>query len=166
MDTDKGLDMVLKSCAESSTCALHEKTPDLVRKRLDSIFALLKVNPLPVINGSNYGVADWALARSALFQSLYKPAARFPLLAQALADVEKGDGAGLYAFAASADSLWRCECGFSIHIPDNMHETGTAVACGEGTPVEHDLKGLKAHYAKMAQLSSFADVWPIHAVCR
>jgi hypothetical protein len=167
IDTEKGLSMAIEACAASSACALHEKTPKLVKKRFDAVFDSLKANPLPVINGSEYGVVDWVMARRTLFQALYKPSTQFPKLAQAFADIEKGDGQALFRLSSNKDSMFRCECssGPSV-IPIGREETTLAVACGEGSPVTKSLKELEEHYARMAELSSFADVWEIHAMCR
>lgn len=162
-DADKDLATVLDSCAASSACPLREKSGDLVGSRLDSILDGLKTAPLPVRNGSNYGIVDYPLARGLVFQGLYKPVTQYPPLFAALAEVEKGNGLPLFALSGKADSLWRCDC--STDAPASVGETTAAVACGDGDVVTQDLPQLKQHYANMARQSSFADMWVVHTYC-
>src|ERR1700761_7876435 len=92
MDTDKSLNVIIAACAASSACALHEASPDLVRRRMDRIFDKLKSDPIPATIGESYGLVDWSLARHLLFISLNQPSVLFPLVATGLAAAESGDG--------------------------------------------------------------------------
>ncbi|KZV89506.1 hypothetical protein EXIGLDRAFT_650153 [Exidia glandulosa HHB12029] len=166
LDTDKDLATVLESCAASSVCPLREKTGDLVGNRLDAILNNLKTEPIPVRNGSIYGLVDYSLAHSLIFRALYKPVTSFPPLFAALAEVEKGNGQPLYTLSGITTSSWRCECSSGGGaLPESVGETTAAIACGDADVVDHDLPQLKEHYANMARLSSFADVWHVHAHC-
>ncbi|KZV81214.1 hypothetical protein EXIGLDRAFT_686220 [Exidia glandulosa HHB12029] len=162
MDTDKELSTLFDSCAASSSCPLHEKTGELVGQRLDAILQRLKTEPIAVRNGSIYGLVDYALARERIFRALYKPVTSFPPLFKAFAEVERGNGQPLYALSELHPSSWRCSC---TDVPESVEETTVAIACGDADVVEHDLPQLKEHYANMARLSSFADMWTAHAQC-
>ncbi|EJD44688.1 hypothetical protein AURDEDRAFT_103901 [Auricularia subglabra TFB-10046 SS5] len=164
-DTDKGLRMTAASCAASSACPLREKTGALVEARIQSILENLQTAPLAVRNGSRYGVADYSLARGLLFRALYKPAAQMPALFAALAAAERGDGAPLHALGGEALSEWRCACGAGEPRLAGPPDTTAAVACGDGDVLDEDLPAMRRHYAKMAEMSSFAEVWVVHSVC-
>ncbi|KZV84203.1 hypothetical protein EXIGLDRAFT_842389 [Exidia glandulosa HHB12029] len=160
MDTDKELTTLFDSCAASSSCPLHEKTGELVSQRLDAILERLKTEPIAVRNGSTYGIVDYALAHERIFRALYKPVTSLPPLFAAFAEVESGNGQPLYALAELHPSSWRCDC---TDAPESVEETTVAIACGDADVVNHDLHQLKKHYANMARLSSFADMWTAHA---
>jgi hypothetical protein len=170
--TDKGLDMAASECAASHSCPLHELSGMKVRQRIERILASLLEQPVPVVNGSNYGIADYDLARYMLFRSLFSPVQLFPRVVQALADLEKGDGTKLFEVAQIKESLWRCSCARGGQFPpdklftDAGWETMAAIACGDGEPYDGDYEQLVEEYKKIASYSSFADVWPIRAYCR
>ncbi|EJD44705.1 hypothetical protein AURDEDRAFT_166193 [Auricularia subglabra TFB-10046 SS5] len=164
IDTDKALRLVIDACVASSACPLHETTSQLLSSRIDSIFDGLKTAPLTVQDDSQYGIVTYPLARNLLFDSLYNPINNMPPLFAALAAAEQGDGAPLYALSGRTESKWRGPCGAEGKVPPPM-ETFAAVACSDGDPLNEDLEEVKRRFAKMAELSSFADVWPYHLAC-
>lgn len=167
MDADKDLQMMFEACASSTKCALHEKSAKKVEERLNAIFTKLKANPIPIVDGDSYGTVTWAHARNLEFQTLYTPVKVAPLFFKIAADLEKGDGALLWQLSSGNYSLFRCQCpGPKGPQAVRIIETTAAIACGEGDPVDQGLDDLKQDYARMAQLSDFADVWPIRAACK
>ncbi|EJD49761.1 alpha/beta-hydrolase [Auricularia subglabra TFB-10046 SS5] len=163
-DTDKALQMILDQCVASSACPLRESSSKLVAARIDAILDGLKTAPLTVQNGSLYGTVEHGLTRRLVFFSLYDPINQYPPLFSALAAAEKGDGAPLYALLGRTESTWRgpCDADGQIPAPD---DAVAAVACGDADPLNEDLAGMKQHYAKMAEMSSFAEYWNIHSYC-
>ncbi|KZT36575.1 hypothetical protein SISSUDRAFT_1049722 [Sistotremastrum suecicum HHB10207 ss-3] len=167
LDTDKILPAMAKECSASSACPLHESTPKAVETRIHSIIASLKTNPLPVVDGDNYGVVDYKLAWNAVFRVLYSPYKAFPGLASALADIEKGDGRALYRLGKKPENSFECQCGDGPQPELQVMETTLAVACGDGEDVTgENLKDLERFYEELSEMSSFANVWThIHAGC-
>ncbi|EIN12410.1 alpha/beta-hydrolase [Punctularia strigosozonata HHB-11173 SS5] len=170
-DTDKVLDQFYTACANSTSCALHEPTPSAIQSRVDVLFAKLKRNPIPVsLNGTNYGLVDYTLARQVVFIWLYKPYQKSPLsassLASALEALERGDGAAMWAAHAPEPTI-KCDCARDgpAKLPAANRETTLAIACGDGEPVEHDLEELRAFYDDMARDSDFAEIWSAHLDC-
>ncbi|EIN12405.1 alpha/beta-hydrolase [Punctularia strigosozonata HHB-11173 SS5] len=171
-DTDKALDQFYAACANSTSCALHEPTPKAVKSRVDALFAELRKNPIPVsLNDTEYGLIDYTLARQVVFDWLRKPYQKTPLsapsLASALAALERGDGAAMWA-AHAPESTIKCDCArdsLPTRLPGANRETTLAIACGDGKPVEHDLEELRAFYEEMAHDSNFAELWSAHLDC-
>lgn len=169
LDTDKIIPFIAKDCAASSACPLYESTPEAVEDRIYSILSKLKTNPLPVVNGADYGVADFDMAWRTLFRILYSPYKNFPPFASALVDVEKGDGKALYALTKSPDVSFQCHCGDEDAVRPEVQvmETTTAIACGDGEDISGEtLKDLEKFYEEMTHISVFANFWTrIHTGC-
>ncbi|EIN12406.1 hypothetical protein PUNSTDRAFT_130657 [Punctularia strigosozonata HHB-11173 SS5] len=170
-DTDKGLDIFYAACANSTDCALHESTPYAVRSRVDAIFASLRRNPIPVsLNGStDYGLVDYTLVRENVFWWLYSPYQKAPMsapvLASALAALERGDGRPFWALHKPELKL-ECDCSPTKPAAALLSwESFYAIACGDGKPVDTDVEGLHAFYDEMAKDSSFAEVWEPRLDC-
>lgn len=164
IDTDKAFQIILDECVASSACPLREDTSELISARIDTILDGLKTAPLTVQNGSLYGTVEHGLTRRLLFFSLYDPINQYPPLFSALAAAEQGDGAPLYALLGRTESTWRGPCGADGQVtqPD---DAVAAIACSDGDALDESLAEMRAHYAKMAEMSSFAEFWNIHSYC-
>ncbi|EJD44690.1 hypothetical protein AURDEDRAFT_152061 [Auricularia subglabra TFB-10046 SS5] len=164
-DADKAFQMVIDACVASSACPLHESSRERLGARINAFFDGLKTAPLTVQNGATYGIVTYPIARTLLFRSLYSPIDQIPPLFTALAAAEKGDGAPLYALTGRTESSWRGPCGAEGKVLPPI-DTTAAVACGDGDAVsDESLEELQTRFAKMAETSSFADFWMIHAAC-
>lgn len=157
-------------------CALHEPTARLVEVRLDRIFATLKKRPLavPPLDSDRddrlgYGIVDYAAARQLVFRFMFSPylgvgraSPTAAELASALAAVERGDGRPLWILQQPAQQTFRCDCSGDdeqpLTTPDDP--SARAIACGEAGLYLDTVHELEAHYNRMAEGSSYADVWP------
>lgn len=144
LDADNTLDWFFQSCSASSNCPFHEPTPEAVRERYERVMDNLKRVPVTFQLGDLYGVVDWDLARGVVFSSLYKPFVTFPLLAQALLDLEHGNAAPFYQLSGEDSSLFRCDAHSSPYEGPNAiwNEANLAIKCGDGDPVNDTLDEL------------------------
>ena len=58
----------------------------------------------------------------------------------------------------------QCSCGRPTYIPQGFAPLA-AIGCGDGAEISDSIDELEIYYAKLAEQSSFADVWPVHALC-
>lgn len=107
-DADRVIAAFYAYCAAAaSACPLAAPTPALVARRLHRLLARLRREPVPVFGLS---APDWvsdADVRTVIFWSLYSPVLRFPIAAEALAALEKGDGSKV---AAIVHFSYECPC--------------------------------------------------------
>ncbi|KZV94720.1 alpha/beta-hydrolase [Exidia glandulosa HHB12029] len=168
LDTDKVLDFLFNSCSASPTCPLHEKTSSGVRSRYERIMKNLEQHPVPVVNGSTYGVVDLPMVKSVIFNAMYSPYNTFIPLAQALADLERGDGNAMYTISARDDSTWRCDCEPTSASPPSLAilpEVLTAIACGDGAPVADDYNALAKWARDVERTSDWAEMFSFRINC-
>ncbi|PSS36784.1 hypothetical protein PHLCEN_2v1415 [Hermanssonia centrifuga] len=180
VDTDAVLDWFFESCAEAGpeACALHESSAEKIKSRLNSLYESLKYSPIPVsakgsdFTAADYGLVDYALVRKLIFGFLYAP---YPgmrpggvtpsALASALAAAENGNGLPLWDLQKNGTEQFKCKCGGGANPVPRTDGATVAIACGEGDVVEDSIEELQAHYEKMSQDSTFAELWTVHASC-
>ncbi|KAM0745922.1 alpha/beta-hydrolase [Meredithblackwellia eburnea MCA 4105] len=111
-DTEKTYAGFFDSCAESGPkgCALATNSSSTlsIRKRVDALQAQLRSRPLAVPTSKvGPGILTSADIQYSIFHALYSPKT-WPKLAEALADLEKGNGSLLFELVnASNDELGR-----------------------------------------------------------
>ncbi|KAF7304004.1 Alpha beta hydrolase fold family [Mycena indigotica] len=160
--TDATLDSFFTSCAAAgpSLCPFSPSTSSTAQdlsNRLTTLTNTILAQPVPVITPGGYGLVDYSRLRQTLFQALYAPYVFFPPLAQALADLEKGNGTSLFAILAQPQFT----CG--APAPDGTQPTGNPLAatfgvqCGDAVEVKDSLEQLDAYYRNAAKLSQFAE---------
>lgn len=91
VDADAVVDGFFTYCAGSADCAFTSDTPSAVEKRLHALLDAVERTPLPTYNAET---PDWVSVDdiyTLIFWSLYNPIQRYPILARALRDVEKGE---------------------------------------------------------------------------
>ncbi|KAF8609123.1 alpha/beta-hydrolase [Ceratobasidium sp. AG-I] len=99
-DSQKVLTGFFDSCvvAGPERCAFAKKnqTSSKLQSRLDALYERLRAQPLPVSTSpAGPGILTASALRAVMVQALYAPAI-WPMVAQVLADVERGDGVGAY----------------------------------------------------------------------
>ncbi|KAF7304000.1 Alpha beta hydrolase fold family [Mycena indigotica] len=152
---DAALQTFFTSCAAAgpSTCPFannKKNTPEQLAARLTALTNAVRKQPVPVATPAGYGLVDYSLLRSAIYDSISSPFDTFPTLAKALADLEKGDGAAL--FAIEAEPLFQC----GNNDPD-FSGAGVAIGCGDAAEVHDSLEELGTFYRKAAKVSQFAE---------
>jgi hypothetical protein len=90
-------------------------------------------------------------------------------LATALAALERGDGAPLWAARDDPQQTNTCagpDAGAEQQAQFAFGGEATlAIGCSDGAPVLDSLDELQEWYEGNAKLSSFADVWPYRVLC-
>jgi hypothetical protein len=172
------MDYFYSACAAAgpAKCALAEPTASGVQARLDALFARLRHTPVAVLDHgrSDYGIVDYSLVRTVVFLWASVPFQKAPWnasdLAAALAALERGDGHPIREISRHVlydlQPTLECNCGGApAPAPKAWAEANTAIACGDGEEVTDGLEELQRHYERMAQDSSFAEIWSARVKC-
>lgn len=147
-----------------------------MKARLDALFEKLKLRPIAVptnatnANGLDYGLVDYALVRRLVFAFLYSPyGSDMPTVATSLshwlAEAEQGNGAPLWAVMRMAQEQLRCQCSPLDPPPSSGLDATLAIICGDGEKVEDTVEEIEEHQARIAEDSSFAELWTMRAFC-
>ncbi|KAJ7064209.1 TAP-like protein-domain-containing protein [Mycena amicta] len=155
--TDSTLDAFFTGCAAAgpTLCAFAPSANSTAQELSDRLTALtnsIRAQPLPVITPTGYGLVDYSLLRQTLFRVLYTPYALFPLLAQALADLEAGNGTTLFSILAQP----QFQCSSDGPSTDPVAAT-FGIMCGDAVEVHDTIEELTAFYLNAAKLSQFAE---------
>ncbi|KAJ7174478.1 Alpha/Beta hydrolase protein [Mycena filopes] len=165
LDTDKAWTHFLTGCvaAGPAGCAFFAPTAALLQAKVDALYASLR--PIPVRTDIAFGVVDYSMLRRTIFTALYSPYAKFPPLAQALADLALGNATALFKMSSEAPGF-ECACDPGEYRFEGVTEAGTAVFCNDGRRIPRDFEGVVEHYRELSKISSFADLWePVRMGC-
>ena len=88
---------------------------------------------------------DYNFLRDVIFGSLYAPYADFPPLANALAELSKGN----------AEPVWNMRSSG----PGFINEASIAISCNDGNLIPGTLADAELYYNELAKTSEWADVW-------
>lgn len=172
--------MFYEECVEAGPdlCTLFELSADKVQARVDALFERLKVRPIAVSTdakgstGLDYGLVDYALVRRLVFAFLYTPYAPLaptPNFASALSywlsEAEKGNGQPLWNAVKGTQEQFKCRCPTPLPSTNPGLDPTLAILCGDGDKVEDSIDEIEAHQSRMAQDSSFAELWPWRVIC-
>ncbi|KAJ7465760.1 hypothetical protein B0H11DRAFT_1668512, partial [Mycena galericulata] len=93
IDTDKVWSPFINGCVAAGPhgCAFYSPTVAEIQENVDKIYASLRARPIPVRTNTSFGIVDYSTMRRTIFTALYTPYAKFPALAQALADLSVGN---------------------------------------------------------------------------
>jgi hypothetical protein len=100
-DTDKTMQDFFDHCyaAGPDNCAFYASSPSEIEASLNKIYDSLRSQPLPVFSGDTYGVLTYDQLRGTILGALYFAQASFPILAQGLAELQAGNGTGIFLSA-------------------------------------------------------------------
>ncbi|KAJ7123163.1 TAP-like protein-domain-containing protein [Mycena epipterygia] len=160
VDTEKVWTSFVRGCvvAGPEGCAFYSPTAAEISEKMDKIYASVRARPIPVRTDISFGVVDYSMVRRAIFRSLYSPYAKFPALAQALADLSAGNGTAL--FKMSEKSPFECSCDPSEHPVEFADmEASSAVLCNDGKRISGAYEDTVAHYQELSKTSTWADMW-------
>ncbi|KAJ7785021.1 TAP-like protein-domain-containing protein [Mycena maculata] len=159
VDTEKTWGAFVDGCVAAGPqgCAFFSPTATELEANVVKIYASLRARPIPVRTNTSFGVVDYSMMRSVIFQSLYSPYAKFPVLAQALAELSAGNGTAL--FKMSERAAFKCGCDLSEFRFETVFDGGIAVRCNDGKRMPGSYEDVLEHYQNMSKLSSWADVW-------
>ncbi|KAK0448394.1 Alpha/Beta hydrolase protein [Desarmillaria tabescens] len=159
-DSDKALQAFFDGCfkAGPQNCPFYADSPKAISNRLDALYKNIRINPVPVALESSYGILDYPRLRMTIFISLYAPRTFYPILAQALADLESGNGALLFTMTMPLETF-ECSCDPSTTAFASVRDSPTAIMCNDGAPVPRSLKAAQDHYDEMTAAFDWGSLW-------
>ena len=136
VDTEEVVDLLYYHCARVGypTCPLANKTgpttADSVKDRVKAIQDSLYHNPLPVVSATIPSVVTYSDVKALIFVACYAPIYVFPLVAEILAQLERGNGTlfSQLGFYDPIDCVIDSEDWPSVH----QGEATMAIACTDG----------------------------------
>ncbi|KIJ43913.1 hypothetical protein M422DRAFT_252838 [Sphaerobolus stellatus SS14] len=160
VDTDSILDIWYDECvAAGPACPMHDSSSEAISERVHNIFRGLRDQPLPVINGSIYGVLEYGDVKLSLFRVLYQPFTYLLPFTKALAALEVGDGLPMFSLIKREEWETAPRCNKDPRIELRFAESGAPIACGDGLGAGRDLQSISKHLEELFEHSVFADVW-------
>jgi hypothetical protein len=171
-DADKAMYVFYQACfkAGPQACAIHDKSPDAIKARVDRTLERLKVQPLAASIGASlgpldYGVVDYGLVKNALFTYLYRPYDNAPTIASILAALEQGNANPLWQLLEAEQAVTECSAGNDAGRAQLVAEPQNAIQCSDGAPVNDTLEQLQEWFEANERKSSFAGSLPIRVQC-
>ncbi|CAK5277029.1 unnamed protein product [Mycena citricolor] len=157
-DTDKALQFFFTSCVSAGpeVCAFYKSTPETISARLEKLTNAVRAKPVPAVTPAGYGLVDYSLLRSVVFQALYTPYASFPVLAQGLANLEHGDASIIFGLSDLAAPLFQCTPA-DESAGDNGLDSGVGIECGDMAEVTDPIDQLTAKWLQASKVSRFAE---------
>jgi hypothetical protein len=171
VDSEKTLEWYYSDCVNAgpNVCPIWKPTVSEIKQRINTLLERLKIAPIPFINSTTgeFGIVDYSVAKTLLFQTMYGPHQNGADTAHAFAALEAGDAQPMWNLSNSAtlERAMEASCLPELASYDFDDVSLIAVSCGDGDPVEPSLDELRQFYAKLAQQSVFAEGWGIHLLC-
>lgn len=149
-DADKVMEVFFSNCAKAGpeVCAIWEKTPRDVSRRVDRILAGLRAEPIPLPEGPAVVTEDLVLLLI-MRNGLYFPTSGFPLIAGTLRAVEMRD-----VSAFGVDDIFPSEASLPPWVQSN--KGFQAVSCTDWSPQTDSLLDNKAFVRSQTKLSRWA----------
>lgn len=157
------------ACVEAgpSLCAIYNSSADAIRGRVDNLIARAQVAPIPVYVDTNasaisFGVVDATTIMQQLFTMLDYPFSTGPAFAEAIVQLEQGNGSAIFqgSDAGMFAALDTCEFNSSQPFQSTYLETITPILCGDNLNTGTlTLDQSRAAYEDMLAVSQFAPVW-------
>lgn len=167
-DTEKTMQAFYDRCAEAGpkVCpfANHNSTAADLKIRAKSILTNMYHTPLQV-NGVFPEVVTWSDVRLFMFMALYEPLRAFPLMAEMLAALERGDEDGEMERYLTGKHFFACAAkGNNTDIAQVDGEASMAIMCSDGDPQDYvDIDKFNEHYHKLDAISPTAGaMWAGH----
>ncbi|KAF8351763.1 Alpha/Beta hydrolase protein, partial [Amanita rubescens] len=152
LDTDKTMQTFFDSCynAGPSGCAFYASSPTSISQNLAKLYDITKSRPFGVFapNTSSYGVVDYNFLRNSISYALYFPYLTFPLMAEAFAELSKGNAIPIWEVGSFVGS-----------ILGGFLDAGIAISCNDGNLIPGTLEDAEKYYNELAKTSDWADVW-------
>ena len=145
-DSEKSLQYFFDQChaAGAFRCPFYADSPAQISQRFDAILDKVKAQPVPVYNPGSpvSGVLNYFMLKNAVFQSLYAPLESYYIMAEGLAELERGNGTIMFQLSSG-----------SPHA-----EVVGAITCTDGKKVTDNATALEGYYNSFKDSSIFASV--------
>lgn len=177
VDTTKGLRWYFQECVDAGpeACVFYESSVDKVEARYSQLLSKLKSRPLAVqptgalSTPTDYGIVDYGITLSIVFEFLYKPYTngRAATLAAALAAAEKGDAQPLWDLQKAGIEQFSCKCPSrpTTRASPYSQDASAAISCSDGDVVRASPQDLQDWYDQVGRDSEFAALWSSYVRC-
>ncbi|KAK7023681.1 hypothetical protein VNI00_016564 [Paramarasmius palmivorus] len=154
LDADKALNWFFNDChnAGPELCAFYDSTPEAIGARLNKLYESTIRVPVAVRIEGSYGFVDYENLRGAIISSLYGPS-HWPKLATALADLESGDGSGIWNI--SGVPLFECACNSSEYTFEKVLDGQQTYICNDAGIVPSSLEDAEKHWQESLEVSGW-----------
>ncbi|KAK0202251.1 TAP-like protein-domain-containing protein [Desarmillaria ectypa] len=152
VDTDKVMQSIFDACvaAGPDACAFYAPTVDEISKKLNSLYESLLAQPVPVVTPSFYGVVDYAVLRTVVKYTLYRPYVYASVFAEGLAALAAGNGSIIYGIQAPVYD--------PATVYDNNVEAEIAISCSDALNSADSLEDLLEYWDSIKGISTFSDL--------
>ncbi|PBK84151.1 alpha/beta-hydrolase [Armillaria gallica] len=150
-DADKAMQSFFDGCvaAGPDACAFYASTAEQISDNLDSLYDSLLIQPVPVVSPPFYGVVDYTVLRTTVWDALCAPYELFSILAEGLASLAAGNGTIIYEIQAN---VYDPSSGY-----DNSWDAEIAIACGDAANNTDSVADVFAYSHDVEALSAFSD---------
>ncbi|EKM51091.1 uncharacterized protein PHACADRAFT_212991 [Phanerochaete carnosa HHB-10118-sp] len=172
LDTDAVLTSVYEACvaAGPSACPIFENTTEQVRDRVNKLIENTHLAPVPVIDpseeslGAAFAVVDYSIVVQSLLTSLYDPYADAAQFAEAVVQLEKGNGTLMFQGSIAqtlADPLATCNFNASQAFSAGWIDIQASIGCGDIlTSAKLSREEARAQYEELSKQSAiFGPAW-------
>lgn len=167
-DTEKTMRHFYDRCAEvgPNVCPLadHNSTAADLEAKAKAILAKMYHNPIQV-KGEFPEVVTWSDVRLFMFMALYEPLHAFPLMAEMLAAMGRGDEDGEMERYLTGKHFFACAAsGNDTNVAQVDGEASMAIMCSDGDPQDYlDIDGMDEHWRKLDAISpTVGAMWAGH----
>ncbi|RDW94622.1 hypothetical protein BP5796_00385 [Coleophoma crateriformis] len=163
-DADTIVEKLFMYCHKAGPQCVLGRTGDTeqdIKDRFQSIMSNLKENPISLIDPATKALSmlHYDNIRMLLFTSIYFPSQTFPILANILDILHRGDESEIQATfrVGSLDSI---VCGPQAPASYYPGDAQIAIMCSDKRyPLNETVPNLEAIFEKVSKDSTFADVW-------
>ncbi|KAK0661025.1 Carboxylesterase A [Lasiodiplodia hormozganensis] len=167
-DTEKTMQAFYDRCAEAgpTLCPLagHNMSAVDIKAKATAVLDKMYHNPIQV-KGEFPEIVTWSDVRLFMFMALYEPLHAFPLMAEMLAALARGDEDGEMERYLTSKHFFACAAkGNDTDIAQVDGEASMAIMCSDGDPQDYlDLDGMDEHWRKLDAISpTVGAMWAGH----
>ena len=169
VDSEQALTNIYEACFEAgpSACAIYENSTDLIRARVSKLLDSIHQAPLPFYNDSDpsniqFTTVDYTLVTQTLGQVMQTPYELAPAFAEAVVELEQGNGSLIFQSAPgigiynAQQNDFSCDSSLPQPFSTGGLEIYISIACGDR--VNPGASGIEASllvYEKMIEISPF-----------
>lgn len=136
-DTDKVWQAFSSFChaAGEEKCGLWADSPSAIERRVEHVLREIKITPIIVpatLPGERPEIVSYSTVRTVISRSLYRPIVMFPLLAEALAALELGNGLPMVVLAdTKIEESLLCETTRLEEPSEANEDASNAILCSD-----------------------------------
>ncbi|KAH9859128.1 alpha/beta-hydrolase [Lenzites betulinus] len=143
-------------------CSVYDSSPEKIRARYYALLESVETAPVPIAGASPPLVVTRKILQNQMFEATYEPSTRFPIVADTMRALERGNEAALVWLAPKIVDPTECKC--DLPAPTSAdNEAFNAIACGDADGRPFDAAAYAAYYAALARDSPLAaPFWSHH----